>query len=268
MDNPTKENLIKLLDLIEKLSQKEEHKWFKDELSNKFSEKSNIDSFPEYFKAQRLQYKIKAKNFYSTINDKKLKLELINDYVEMSWHQSVNNIDRFLLFVFYQMENLINYYCKISNAFEKLELNKDYYTYSFNEKFNIITYDSFYFRGNQKPLAKINIWAKLTYWMHDSDSIEWESKNHFNLSNLINIRNKNSHRNSEIKNEDMLSLIESIKKSDITAFSFYVNILKQILKSFEKVNPKLRKLEIKPTKQKLKGLSVKGKIDLAKYNRK
>lgn len=268
MDNPTKENLIKLLDLIEKLSQKEENKWFKDELSNRFIKKPNIESFPEYFKAQKLQYRLKGRNFYSKINDKKLSTELINDFIEMSWYQSVNNIDRFLLFVFYQMENLINYYCKVSNVFEKLKLNKDCYTHSYNERFTIIPYDSFYFKGVQKPLEKINIWAKLTYWMCDSKSIDWELKNHFNISNLINIRNKNSHRSSELINEDLLSLINSIKKSDITAFSFYVNILKHILKTFEKVNPEVRKLEIMTDIKKLKGPNIIGKIDLDRYKKK
>lgn len=260
MDNPTKENLTKLLSLIERISQIEENKWFKDELHRKLS--INF-SFPEYFKAQKLQYKVKAKNFYKSIDNLKLKNELVDDYIEMSWYQSVNNIDRFLLFAYYQMENLINYYCKISNVYEKLKLNKDYYTHSYSEKFQIVTYNSFYYKERQSPLSKVSIWAKLTYWMYDSKSFDWERKNHLNISNLINIRNKNSHRNSDKVNKDIETLIEILKKSDISILSFYIGILKFILKSYDRIDPEPKKINYNLNrKKKLKGLTIKGKIEV------
>lgn len=260
MDKPTKENLTKLLKLIEIISKNEENKWFLNELSNRLN--TNL-SFPEYFKLQKSQYRVKGKNFYKSIKNKKLKIELVNDYIEMSWYQSVNNIDRFLLFAYYQMENLINYYCKISNVYEKLKLNKDYYTHSYSDNFQIVTYDSFYYNDKQKPLSKVSIWAKLTYWMYDSESIDWEKKNHINFSNLINIRNKNSHRSSEILNKDLESLIKILKKSDISILSFYTSILKFILKSYDRINPEPQKINYNLNRnKKLKGLTIKGKIDL------
>lgn len=267
MEKPSKESLLKLLDLISKISELEGNQWFRKELSNRFYEKSFSDSFPEYFKKQKQQYKIKGRNFYSDIKDKNLRNELVIDFVEMSWYQSINNINRFMLFAFYQMENLINYYCLISNSFEKIIVNKDFYSHSYNEKFTVIPYDSFYFKETKKPLEKINIWAKLTYWAIDSNSIDWESNNHYNISNLIKFRNENSHRNSELVNEELVQLINTIKKADITVLSFYINILKYISKSLDKVNPEVKKLEIKVERKKIEGPKVIGKIDLPNYKK-
>ena len=262
MENPNKESLKKLINLIENLSSIEDNLWFKNELLLKLGGDPKIESFPEYFKSQKLQFKIKARNFYSEINDTKLKNELVNDFIEMSCYQSVNNVNRFVLFTFYQMENLINYYCRVSNSFEKIKKNKDYYTHSYSKGFNITPVDSFFFNNEPKAIEKINIWSKLTFWMKDSNSVDWERENHTNFFNLITIRNANSHRNSELNNDGLLIKIEKLKKSDLTALSFYISILKHITSTLRNVNTEVKRLEVKRESNKLKGTTVMGKIDL------
>ena len=270
MSNPKLESLDKLLDFIDDLCKKEENKWFKEKLIEKFSTSTGFENFPSFLKYQKKQFRIKGRHFYANVKDEKLKQELINDYVEMAWYQSINNMNRFVLFAFYQMENLLNYYVILSNGLEKINANKDYFTISYDDKFNIdclngfFSYDRYKNEYTPKPIEKINIWSKLTFWVLDSDSKEWEKFNHSNISNMINIRNANSHRSSNTNNDSTNKTIEYLNKSDFSSLGFYINILKRIVDSFEKVDPKVKIYEIKIERKKLAGLTVKGNIDLSK----
>ncbi len=277
MDNPNKESLEKLLHLIDELCQIEGNKWFEEKLKNKFSKGYNFENFPEFLKAQKLQFKIKGRSFYSSIKDKKLKKELIDDYIEMSWYQTVNDVSRFILFCFYQMENMLNSYISISNAYEKIKVNKDYYSYSYSEKFSFVPYDRFFykkFKNNvneeyKNPIEKIDIWSKITFWMIDAKLQDWEKENHWNISNMINIRNANSHRNSSIQNNKLGEEIKKLKSSDFSRLGFYINILRKIIESFKKIDPKVKKYDVVTKRPKLEGPKFSGeKIDLDKYNRK
>ncbi len=262
MNNTSEQNLKKLLNLIDELCSIDENQWFKEALIKKYSKKSDFQDFPEFLKHQKKQFRLKARTFYSSINDKKLKKQLVDDYVEMMWNQSVNNVDRFMLFSFYQLENLLNYYLNISNAHNKIYSNKNYYTHSYNRSFTVVAYDGFFYKAQAKAFEKVNIWSKLTFWMIDSNSVEWESKNHFNISNLINIRNSNSHRNSKQINKDIRNTVQLLKVADFSYLGFYLNVLKYVLKSLDKVSPEVKKIEIKKDIPKLKGLTIQGKIDL------
>lgn len=262
MENPSKASLEKLLHLIYELCTLEENKWFKDTLSSKFSSNTGFENFPSFIKHQKNQFRLKGKSFYLIISDPKLKKELIEDYMEMSWYQSINNLNRFMLFAFYQMENLLNYYISISNAFEKINANKNYYTHQYASNFTVLVYDGFFYKEEMKSIESINIWSKLTFWMIDSNNKEWEKLNHRNIGNLISIRNANSHRSSNSNNEYVENTIEILRKSDFSSLSFYINVLKGILESYKTVDPTVKIFENKMERQKLPGLKIVGKIDL------
>lgn len=241
MNNPSKANLEKLLNLIDEICAIEENRWFKESLSSKFSSENGFENFPAFLRYQKSQFRIKGRLFYKDIPDIKLKNELINDYIEMSWYQSINNLDRFMLFVFYQMENLINYYILISNAFEKIRVNKEYSTYEYSPKFIVNIKKDFYNHNNdEKSIEKIRVWSKLTFWMIDSKNYDWEEKNHRNLSNLITIRNSISHRSSNIKNEYIDRFIKNLKESSFSDLGYYINVLKKILESCKSVDSNVK----------------------------
>ncbi|WP_418637583.1 hypothetical protein [Winogradskyella sp.] len=267
MENPSKESLQKLLRLIGELCEIEENHWFKESLASMLSVNYEFENFPEFLKHQKNQFRLKGKSFYESIGDVKLKKELVGDYIEMSWYQSINNLDRFMLFAFYQMENLLNHYITISNAYEKIDKNKDYYTHQYKSNFIVLVYDSFFYNNKKKSIDKINIWAKLTFWMKDSDNVKWEQLNHRNISNLISVRNANSHRNSNSKNEYVVNTIETLKKLDISSLGFYYNVLRKVLESYKDVNPNVKVYEVSTSKTKLQGPKQVGYVDLSKIKK-
>lgn len=257
-----RESLEKLLLMLEEICKEEENLWFKNRLHEQYSEIG--DNFPSYFRHLKKQYKLKANTFYKDILEKNLKLQLIKDFVEMSWYLGINDVNRFFLFTYYQMENLLNYYIIKSNAFEKIKTNKNFFIKQYNEKFTVVCYDKFFQNETtQQSLDKITIWAKIVYWTLDSKSEDWEKQNHTSISNIVNIRNSNSHRNSaqgtKEKNEETLKFLTI---SDYSNFGFYANILKKIRDSLKTISPKV---EMKPSGsgiEKPKGPIIVGKIDL------
>lgn len=267
MKNPSKESLEKLLRLIDELCACEENQWFKEALSSKFGGKNGFENFPAFLKHQKNQFKIKGRSFYAAIADEKLKKELVDDYIEMSWYQSVNNLNRFMLYVFYQMENLLNYYISISNAFEKIDTNKNYYIHKYPPKFTVIVYDSFFYKNEEKSIKDISIWSKLTFWMIDSNNKDWEKMNHRNINNLISTRNAISHRNSNSNNKYVDDTIDALKKSDFSSLSFYFNVLKKILETYNYVNPEVVKYDVKMERQKVTGPKQVGFIEPSKFSK-
>lgn len=262
-----RESLEKLLLLLEEICNEEENLWFKNRLHEQYSEIG--DNFPSFFKHLKKQYKIKANTFYKDISDKNLKMQLIKDFIEMYWYLGINDVNRFCLFTYYQIENLLNYYITESNAFEKIMTNKNYFIKQFNEKFTVVCFDKFFQNGNKQSLDKINIWAKIVYWTLDSNSEEWENQNHSNISNVVNIRNSNSHRNStQCANEKNEETLKYMVKSDYSNFGYYANILKKIRDSLKKISTKV---ELKKSVQVIgipKAPIIVGNIDLSKVPRK
>lgn len=258
MTKYSKESLEKLLDLIDEICKDEENLWFKEKLG-----KNNISDFPSYFKLLKKQYKIKGENFYKKIEKGKLRNQLISDFSEMMWFQNINNINRFLLFLFYQYENMINFYCIKSNAYDKIESNKNYFIHQFNPTFTVICVDSFFKNEIRNPIEKVNIWAKTIFWILDSKNIDWEKNNHNNISNLIQTRNQNSHRNTFSNGMENLTAIEMLVKSDFSSLSFYINILKKLIETINTINPNEKINDNKTLSElpKLKGLKILGTID-------
>lgn len=262
-----RESLEKLLLLLEEICNDEENLWFKNRLHEQFSEIG--DNFPSYFRHLKKQYKIKANTFYKDIPDNNLKVKLTQDYVEMSWYLGINDVNRFCLFTYYQIENLLNYYITESNAFEKIKTNKNYFIKQFNEKFTVVCFDKFFQNETNQSLDKINIWAKIVYWALDSNSEDWENQNHSNISNLVNIRNTNSHRNStQGPNEKNEETLKYLARSDYSNFGFYANILKKIRDSLNKISTKVELKRSGTVVEKPKGPTIVGNIDLSKVPRK
>ncbi len=228
MSKTNKESLEKLLVFISDICEREENKWFKRALIQKLTSDNGFENFPEFVKYQKKQFKLKGNIFYSDITDKKLKKQLADDYIEMCWYQSINRIDRFLLFAFYQMENLLNYYARTTNAHDKIEKNNKKYTHEYAPKFIVTTHTSFFQKGKRNPIEKVNIWAKVTYWMIETGFVIWEKSNHSAISNLINVRNNESHRDSQKNSKYVDSVLLFHKKSDFSALGFYTGVIKKI----------------------------------------
>ena len=273
MNEKTK-NLQNLLKLVKELSSRDDMEWFKNELvvhyssstktTNSVDNKSLINNyefndFPSFLRFQKINFRIKGKAFYFNIKEIELKNQLVKDFVEMYWFLNMNNIDRFMLFTYYQFENLLNYYCTKSNCFEKIEKNRNYFIESFGKNFVVICSDNFFYKTQCKPIEKVSIWAKLVFWFKDSNNDEWEGKNHTNISNLINIRNKNAHRQPKYSNEKVINTISLLEKQDFSKFSFYINILSHILKSFESIDNRV--VELNKIKNIIRGPKTLGYID-------
>lgn len=235
----SKESLNKLLLLIYEISEDPQHSWFKEELDRKFgSSPAAFEDFPSFLLHLKRNYRLKAKEFYKDVKDPKLKVQLVKDNVEMQWYQASHDIERFLLFAFYQVENLLNYYCTTSGAFDKIRNNPSHYEHSYSENFHVSC--SKYFLGSTK-IEKVNsIWAKLTFWLKDANRIKWYSKGrNSNIWDLINVRNKVSHRNSQAApNENVENQLEILQREDFSRLGFYIAILKEIRESFNEIDKK------------------------------
>jgi len=228
MSNTSKESLEKLLVFISDICEHDENSWFKKALIQKLTTDNGFENFPGFVKYQKKQFKLKANIFYSDITDLKLKKQLINDYIEMCWYQSLNRIDRFLLYAFYQIENLLNYYARTTNAHQNIKGEPDKYNHEYAPKFIVKSSKGFFSDKGVISIEKVNIWAKITYWMIETGSISWEKSNHFAISNLINVRNSESHRDSRKNSDNVESVLLFHKKADFSALGFYINVIKKI----------------------------------------
>lgn len=267
--NYNKESLSKLLLLIDEIGAKPENSWFKEVLTQKFggASGSSFDDFPTFLMHLKKNYKLKATEFYKNIHDKKLKKELVKDNVEMQWYQATHDVERFLLFTFYQVENLLNYYCIKADAYDKIEKDKNRYQHSFG--FTVICYDNFFNKnsGSTIPIEKVNpIYAKIAFWLVNSTRTGWYKSysNSYNMSDLIKTRNLISHRSSTSEPDaNILKRIESLRRKDFSSLSFYINILKEIVKSIAELSD--NSVTIHPAEvvhsQKTR-LKIVGKIDL------
>lgn len=258
-----KESLACLLKLIVEICRDSDNEWFKDELSLYFSENNSVASdFPSLIRYLKVEYKKKGLKFYQNINDPKLKNDLIKDFVEMYFNHSLNDMGKFIQFTCYQMENLLNYYCTKSNSFEKIIANKNYYGHNYNEKFIVSCHQSFFILDKPKELNNVNLWAKMTFWLTDTNKLDWYKNRHNNVSNIINLRNEYSHRNSISNNEANKKIIKELTLADFNSISFYISILKEILSSFTSIDPTVKIMDVKQEPFKLKGVTTVGFINL------
>ena len=182
----------------------------------------------------RLQRKVlrqKSRLYYKDIKDAQLKKELIDAHSQMLWYKTINELEKYFVYVNYQIENMLNYYIKNNDAFKKIRLDERKYckTIFSSQKYTLTIDCSTYFfnKNNQQPnkISKIaSLWAKLLFWSIDSGEPDFTEKQYNNLSAIIDIRNEQNHadyeRNSNkcdywYKQEDGLSFafIEAIVKT-------------------------------------------------------
>jgi hypothetical protein len=185
----------------------------------------------------------------------------------MYWYQINNDVNQLFVYAFFQMENMLNYYASHSNCYEKIKLNKDYYTHTFSENFIISCSSTFLNKDDSaKSITKVNIWSKLIYWAYDTNNIEFLKKQGNNFSNLINVRNNFIHKSAE-KNKPENFAIDYVRQSDYTYFGYYINLLKEIVKTLENISGKVEKKGFIETNIILPGPNILGKIDPASLKR-
>lgn len=206
-----KEQLEKLLDFIDSLCQEEGNEWFAQKLQERFGAKlidiSQELSFSSAVRLQHINNRKKAKIFYKEIPDKILKEQIIAKYAQMLWYKTIYDYPNYFVCVHGQLENMLNYYIDHSDFFAKIEEYPAWYILEFGKNFTIdVNKDSHYNdkKGviKRKTKATISMWAKLVYWVVETDNKEFEKKNHSNLSDIINIRNQTQHQDSSSRDND------------------------------------------------------------------
>jgi hypothetical protein len=232
-----KENLTKLLKLIEEVSNQPTNEWFKDEIKiilnvSSLTKEDDSLSIESFLRLQRKIFRTKGMEFYKNIAEDNLRIELIKDFQEMLWYKVLNQVDRQYLFTYYQIENMINFFITKNLAHEKISSNPNSYVIEFTDKF-IVKSHNYFFSKNAEPIDVIkisSIYAKIVFWAIETNNNSWilDKSRKFHLDNLVQIRNMKSHRNSQGDNTFVLTNIENIKKGDDSNYSFLISILSKI----------------------------------------
>ena len=242
MQEGDKKNIKDLIRLVKELCEQDSFNWLKKELIDYFSLEIDktlpnkklfnngyeFDDFPSFLRFQKNQFRKKGRRFYERVDDAELKNILINDYVEMNWNLFVNNIDRFMLFNFYQLENLLNYYCQKNDAEKKIKNNNQAYKFSStNEKFNV----DFENLKTYNSKINLNFLQKIAFWANDSNNFDFLDMNYGNFYDIKNVRDKNSHRGGAESYGYINTITKLLNKDFLTNFNWYVQILNQLLLS-------------------------------------
>ena len=230
-----KESLEKLLLLIDELFNEPENNWFKEELS-KMTESPTLTldknelCFDSFVRLQRKMFRLKANEFYKNLTDADLQKELIKDYQEMLWFKMLNQIDRYYLFIYYQMENMLNFFILKNDAFNRIKSDPGSYQLKFTEGFIVKCYSYFFNKdGKANEINKINsVWAKLVFWSLEANEDRWIIDKKQTLDNIINVRNLLSHKNSSQQNSFVKNQIELWKKGDDSLLSFPISVLNKL----------------------------------------
>lgn len=183
-----------------------------------------------FVRLQRKALRKKSRLFYKDIKDNQFKKELIDAHSQMLWYKTINELEKYFVYVNYQIENMLNYYIQNNDAFNKIQLNvRGYCKNIFSSPKYTLTIDCytyFFNKNNQRPnkVSKINsLWAKLLFWSIDSGIPDYTVNQYNNLCSIIEIRNEQNHadyeRNSNkcdywYKQEDgmQIAFIEAIVK--------------------------------------------------------
>jgi hypothetical protein len=231
------EKLVKLLKLIEEISNQQDFKWFKDELTNMLNvtmltREDDSLSVEPFLRLQRKIFRTKGLEFYKNVAEDNLRIQLTKDFQEMLWYKVLNQVDRQYLFTYYQIENMINFFITKNLAHEKIRNNSNNYVIEFSEKFIVTSYNYFFSKnGDPIDVTKISsIYAKIAFWAIETNNKSWilDKSRKFHLDNVVQIRNLKGHRNSQGDNPFVLANIEKIKKGDDSNYGFLIAILSRI----------------------------------------
>lgn len=210
---------------------------------------SDAQCFPKdtsaFINLQRKNMRQKGYMFYQSVKRDNLRNQLINDYAMMLWHKCVGDIPKMFSCILFQMENMLNAYIQNEgdSVYKAVKDNPDLYVYRYEKEglkpYTSIAKDYFFdSNGNNKPIEKIGIWAKYTYWyVSTQKSSSFQSLTHSLVSDVINFRNNTEHRNS-IKDapEWMPKHIESWSNDIEAKFSYVDVLLSALLKSIIDIN--------------------------------
>jgi len=231
--NENKLDLTTLIDFVTEIANQKGNEWFKNDLINNLggNNYSTFETSAELFiRTLRKTFNKKSRDFYKIISDQRLNIELTADFKEMLWYKTTNNIERQYLFIYYQIENMLNHYIMMNDAFTKISKESDKHIIKFSEKFSV-NCKAYFFDNNNQPreLNKIgSIWAKLVFWAVDTKNEIWLIDKKTNFDQIVNLRNDNSHRNSSELNNYVQNTIDILKKSDDGNHSYVITILKKI----------------------------------------
>jgi hypothetical protein len=134
--NYRKENLLKLLNLVEEIAKDKNNDWFKDDLYkrlffNSYKPISSpvIDEIYEH--CIRKIIKEHAEQFYADFKLTKIKEKLIDDFVRMEKFRRDDNFEDFCLAAFQQIEAIVN---ELSTENIRLYFQKEYNTITHKSK--------------------------------------------------------------------------------------------------------------------------------------
>ena len=161
-----------------------------------------------FVRLQRQVLRQKSRVYYKNVKNIKLQTELIDAHSQMLWYKTINELERYFLYVNYQVENMLNYYIRENDAFTKINQSAGtYHTILKPSSNNGKTFQreidcfQFFFNKEQKPnkVSSIgSLWAKLLFWSIDKlGNDRFLTEQYWNLSAIIDIRNEQNHADYE-----------------------------------------------------------------------
>ncbi|MBP6872882.1 MAG: hypothetical protein KBC43_12805 [Bacteroidales bacterium] len=210
-----KDSLWKLLQFIDELLKVKENEWFKIELSKRFISDNfvpnqSIESIEKiYYDLTRTKLFLRnidkriwmeGYNYYQNIKFPDLKLELIQDFKEMRIAENQEDIIEFTRRAVMQIENCLNGLIEVTNAYEVIKKDSERYKDEYN---NIVTGKYAFFDSDENPkeIKEIKLPSKVFFAKQYYKLIYYGK----DLSEMITIRNKSSHR-GPMKSEEKLTI--------------------------------------------------------------
>jgi len=183
------------------------------------------------YRRVRIEDRKKAADWYWEIPDKKLKHELIKDMRNFLFARRTENERMAVLSMYYQMENMLNYYCEATNAWQHIEQNKEKYNYKNHhseDNFEVNCYSNFFFKGSKKSISRVSFLGKLIYWVIHEDQKPWYGSYWYNIKGVATLRNAYSHKNSTLVNKEIASTRAKLLKDPIQPFQFVVKAVEKM----------------------------------------
>lgn len=209
------------------------------------NDKNIVETFDAFVKLQHNRCRKKARLFYDNISDPQLYADLVSSYSEMLWYKSIHETGRYFMFLNYQVENMINYYCNNHDCWGEIKSkpsNYDKYVYSFydkqakeNKEYTYTCGENFFSVKTRAKveLNRIKLWPKIIFWAFHSNNRDVIKKNFSNLNDIMRIRNIMSHSNTERPKEDRLRIKKWENPVDVFSYGYLENILKIIKRTID-----------------------------------
>lgn len=221
MNKQVKEQLQNLLDIIDKLCERQEYDWFKKELIKRFGGNDNaaetssvlgsvqverINNIESYLALDREIDDRESLIDYSFIQDKNVREQLIQDNREMrrirySLRGHKFDFYEYCRYALLQIEMMLNYYYFIADKGDIDNINK-----------RIQNNNSYYKKYTSNTLSAIPITYKFWafYNEHEPQFTYYDYTKHF--THICNVRNEVSHRCPKEDEEDINKYKQQLEK--------------------------------------------------------